>query len=214
MKIVLSRKGFDRGAGGAPSPIVDGVPISLPIPTTRRSETTFRLAGLGDLVERVTRGRFDAGHLCHEDPMFASGRWAFGQTGRAASHLAKHRIGPGDVFVFFGLFSTLGKGDRHHRIFGYMDVDEVKSLGPNPGEDDSPAGFPRRHPHTIGDWEPNNTLYFGAGARTAKAADLLRLSKPGSPPSIWRIPEWLKATGMSYHADPARWVVDGELRAA
>ncbi|MEL6529675.1 MAG: hypothetical protein AAFQ27_06905, partial [Pseudomonadota bacterium] len=28
MKVILSRKGFDSSAGGGPSPIVDGRPIS------------------------------------------------------------------------------------------------------------------------------------------------------------------------------------------
>jgi hypothetical protein len=40
MKIVFSRKGLDSGAGGFPSPIIDGRPISLPIPTRIRSLQT------------------------------------------------------------------------------------------------------------------------------------------------------------------------------
>jgi Nucleotide modification associated domain 3 len=36
MKVVFSRKGFNSSAGGAPSPIIDGRPISLPIPMRRR----------------------------------------------------------------------------------------------------------------------------------------------------------------------------------
>lgn len=212
MKIILSRKGFDSAAGGAPSPVLDGVPMSLPIPTTRRSETTYRSMGLGEVVERVTRRKIGADHLCHEDPMFSGGRWAFGQTGRAESHLARHRIEPGDVFLFFGLFRRLGGGDRHHRIFGWMEVGEVKRLGAHPTAADDPTGFPRRHPHSIGDWEDNNTLYLGVGGRAATASDELRLSKPGASPSIWRVPTWMKSTGLSYHADPTRWAMDGELR--
>jgi hypothetical protein len=33
MKIIFSRKGFDTTFGGVPSPIIHGVPYSLPIPT-------------------------------------------------------------------------------------------------------------------------------------------------------------------------------------
>jgi hypothetical protein len=33
VRIIFSRKGFDSASGGCPSPIVDGMPIPLPIPT-------------------------------------------------------------------------------------------------------------------------------------------------------------------------------------
>jgi hypothetical protein len=73
VKVIFSRKGFDSAAGGAPSPIIEGAPISLPIPTERRSETTYRLAGLGQTVEEMTKRRISADSLCHEDPMFSNG---------------------------------------------------------------------------------------------------------------------------------------------
>jgi Nucleotide modification associated domain 3 len=107
MKVVFSRKGFDSAAGKAPSPIIGGEPISLPIPTKGRSETSYVMMGLGKIVERITKGRIGAGDLCHEDPMFLNGRWAFGQRGRAQSHLEKNDVGVGDVFLFFGLFASL-----------------------------------------------------------------------------------------------------------
>jgi hypothetical protein len=100
MRLIFSRKGFDSAAGKAPSPIIDGEPISLPIPTERRSETSYRLAGFGDVVEHVTKGRIGADELCHEDPVFANGRWAFGQTGAAQTHLETNGVGVGDVFLF------------------------------------------------------------------------------------------------------------------
>ena len=100
MKLIFSRKGFDSAAGKAPSPIIEGEPISLPIPTTRRSETSYRCAGLGKIVEHMTRGRIGGDDLCHEDPMFSKGRWAFGQTGAAQSHLERNGVGVGDVFFF------------------------------------------------------------------------------------------------------------------
>lgn len=46
MRIIFSRKGFDTGSGGKPSPIVDGRPISLPIPATRNSRTTYAILAL------------------------------------------------------------------------------------------------------------------------------------------------------------------------
>lgn len=98
MKISFSRKGFDSAAGGSPSPIISGRPISLPIPTARRSSTTYRDIGLGEIVAHVTRNRVSDRNLCHFDPMFQDGHCAFGQTGAAQSHMAKH--GFGDIFLF------------------------------------------------------------------------------------------------------------------
>jgi|ERR1700730_445043 hypothetical protein len=214
MRVIFSRKGFDSTAGKAPSPIIEGEPISLPIPTGRRSETTYGLAGFGQIVEEITKGRIGADDLCHEDPAFSNGRWAFGQTGAAQTHLETNGVGIGDVFLFFGLFASRDGGDRHHRIFGYMQVEEVWCLGSRPSERDNPKGFPRRHPHTIGEWEENNTLYLGFGAKARTAHPRLRLTKLGAPVSIWGIPEWLKMTGLTYHANPARWTDDTALRAA
>jgi hypothetical protein len=76
MRVIFNRKGFDSAAGKAPSPIIDGEPISLPIPTGRRSETIYCLAGLGQMVEEIIKGRIGADDLCHEDPVFSNGCWA------------------------------------------------------------------------------------------------------------------------------------------
>jgi hypothetical protein len=214
MKVIFSRKGFDSAAGKASSPIIDGVPISLPIPTERRSETSYLSVGLGEIVEQVTKGRVGATALCHEDPMFLNGRWAFGQTGAAQSHLERNGVGVGDVFLFFGLFASPDGRDRHHRIFGYLEVDEVRRLGDRPSKNDSPKGFLRRHPHTIGEWNENNTLYLGSGATARSAHPCLRLTKLGAPVSLWSIPTWLKATGLTYHSNSVRWANDRELRVA
>jgi hypothetical protein len=99
MKVVFSRKGFDSGAGGFPSPIIEGKPISLPIPTQRRSATTYGDLGLGDIVEQLTKGRLTRKSLCHYDPMFESDHCAFGQTGAAQTHLSKNGVAVGDVFL-------------------------------------------------------------------------------------------------------------------
>jgi hypothetical protein len=214
MRVIFSRKGFDSAAGKAPSPIIDGEPISLPIPTKRRSETSYRLVGLGVIVEHMTKGLIVADDLCHEDPVFLNGRWAFGQTGAPQSHLERNHVRVGDVFLFFGLFASREGQDRHHRIFGYMEVDEVRRLGSQPSESDNPEGFLRRHPHTIGEWNDNNTLYLGTGAKARSAHPYLRLTKPGSPVSVWSVPAWLKTVGLTYHSNPVRWVSDRELHVA
>jgi hypothetical protein len=214
MKIIFSRKGFDSSAGKVPSPIIDGVPISLPIPAKRRSVTSYRLAGFGEIVEQMTKGRIAADDLCHEDPVFSGGRWAFGQTSAAQTHLDRNGVGVGDVFLFFGLFASPDGQDRHHRIFGVMEVEEVRRLGKHPSPSDTPAGFPRRHPHTIGEWNDNNTLYLGSGVKAKSAHPALRLTKPGGPLSVWSIPAWLKEAGLTFHGDPDRWIGENELHVA
>jgi len=213
VKVIFSRKGFDSGAGRAPSPIIDGRPQSLPIPTRRRSDTTYGDLGLADVVEKVTRGRLNGSDLCHFDPMFENSRCAFGQTGTAQTHLANNGVGVGDVFLFFGLFVNGDGKDRHHRIFGYLDVEEVVDFGPEPSRSMQPKGFTQQHPHTIGEWNPNNTLYLGPGVTTTSASSELRLTVPGGPLSQWNIPSWLKQAGLTYHSKPERWLADGTLSA-
>jgi hypothetical protein len=212
MRIILSRKGFDSAAGGVPSPIVNDMPISLPIPTMKRSETTYEMAGLGDIVARITKGRLRPEDFCHEDPMFHDGRCAFGQTGAAQAHLAKQGVGIGDIFLFFGLFAAQDGSDRHHRIFGFLYIEEVRAIGARPQQGDGLKGFPRRHPHTIGEWNENNTIYLGRGNNARKAHQNLRLSKPGGPVSRWLVPPWLHTTGLSYHRNPSRWIGNSDLQ--
>jgi hypothetical protein len=46
MRIIFNRKGFDTGSGRKALLIMDGRPISLPIPTKRHSTTTYANLGL------------------------------------------------------------------------------------------------------------------------------------------------------------------------
>ncbi len=215
MKLVFSRKGFDSGSGGAPSPIVDGRPISLPIPVLRgsgeKSGTSYADIGMGVLVERATRGRLTGADFCHHDPFHADGRFAFGQEAAAQGHLANQGVGIGDVFLFFGLFANPDGSDRHHRIFGYMQIDEMIAVGAMPDPAHAPR-FAPRHPHFFGTWKANNTVYLGKGALAARASDALRLTAPGHGVSIWSVPRWLCACGLTYHRHPSRWLGDDRLK--
>lgn len=185
----------------------------MPIPTNRRSETTYGDLGYGEIVSEITKNRLTGGSLCHHDPMFEDGRCAFGQTHAAQGHLRNNDVSVGDIFLFYGLYSTLGQKDRHHRIFAYMTIDEVIGLGGTPTSSDQPKGFTRRHPHTLGEWNPNNTLYIGSGA-CAQVADIrLRLTHPDGPPTRWVAPKWLHDTGLTYHSGTS-WQPDGTLRSA
>lgn len=211
MRIVLSRKGFDTGSGGAPSPIVDGRPISLPIPARQRSTTTFDSLGLGDLVEASTSGKIGRLHLCHEDPMFADGECYFGQCGAAQSHLRNQGVTIGDVFLFFGLFAEETTGERHHRIFGFLRIAEIRQLGKLAAEPSVYPGLPSHHPHLLGSSFSNNTIYRGIGKLARSATDKLRLTQVGGPLMKWDVPGWLGEFGLSYHRKPERWFAKRKL---
>ena len=200
MRVIFSRKGFDSAAGKAPSPVINGVPISLPIPTKNALKRAIASPASVKSWSKLPKDALAPTILCHEDPVFSNGRWVLVQTGAAQSHLEKNGVNVGDVFLFFGLFATPEGRDRHHRIFGYLEVDEVRRLGERPGKKDDPAGFLRRHPHTIGQWNENNTLYLGSGAKAQKIHPHLRLTKPGASPSVWHVPSWLKLAGLTYHS--------------
>ena len=120
MRVILSRKGFDSGAGGCPSPILpDGRLLSLPIPDVasplRYRDLQAGDVDLGELVEQLTGGRYPAGHPAHLDPDLQVGTLAraphwrplLGQSGSAQGHLLNQGVGVGDLFLFFGLFQPV-----------------------------------------------------------------------------------------------------------
>ncbi|MBX7496955.1 hypothetical protein K3172_13920 [Qipengyuania sp. 6B39] len=208
MRIIFSRKGFDSAAGGGPSPIVGGRPVSLPIPAGAASRTRYGDLGLGEHAAAASRGRLGGDALCHHDPMFVEdGRCLFGQVGAAQTHLSNRGVGRGDVFLFFGLFREAG-GDPHHRIFGYLEVEDIIPLA---------SGAPqwlveRGHPHALAMHGTNDTIYAGPGRTANKACDALRLTVPGGPASLWRRPAWLSPGGLSYHDRADRWLPAKRLR--
>ena len=118
------------------------------------------------------------------------------------------------VFLFFGLFSRPDGSNTHHRIYGYLEVTDVTRPGTSPTPSDQPDGFRRRHPHTVGQWNANNTIYVGPGDIAATDDSGLRLSLPDGPVSYWAVPSWLRDTGLTYHGNPTRWETNGVLRTA
>ena len=212
MRIVFSRKGFDSGSGGGPSPIVDGpngsFPLSLPIPAGVASRTSYADLGLGDHASRASRGRVRPDDLCHHDPMFLDdGTCAFGQVGAAQTHLANQGVGRGDMFVFFGLFRKDGEAP-HHRIFGYLKVEEIVSLADGVPGDLVALG----HPHALAMHGKNDTIYCGPGRVARTACDGLRLTVPKGPLTLWDRPGWLKPGGLSYHDRADRWLPGKRLK--
>lgn len=213
MRIVFSRKGFDSAAGGGPSPIVEGRPVSLPIPDTKGlAPRNYAQRGLGTLVGPASRGRLSPDDLCHDDPMFLpDDRCIFGQCGGAQTHLDREGVGVGDVFLFFGWFAGDGQPD-HHRLFGYLAVDRIVRLA-TASEEDRRHFADMGHPHAFGFHHAmrNDTLYVGRGAAAKHASEMLRLTRDDRSRTHWRVPEWLGEVGLSYHRDPNRWTAPGHL---
>lgn len=219
MRVIFSRKGFDSGSGGGPSPIIGGRPLSLPIPavpnSNQHSATRYCDIGLGDHAARMGKAVL-ADDYCHHDPFFtADGRCAFGQEAAAQGHLAKQGIGPGDIFLFFGLFAGPEKDKPHHRIFGHMIIADVRRPGAHPSHGDAPD-FAPDHPHYIvrdpcqSRYKANNTVYLGHGAVAHQALAALRLTaddehNPDRLVSLWQVPPWLKQIGLTYHGAACRW---------
>lgn len=209
MRIIFSRKGFDSSAGGGPSPIVGGAPISLPIPAGAASRTTYGDLELGEYAAKASRGRLGADDLCHHDPMFLTdGTCVFGQCGAAQTHLERQGVRVGDVFVFFGLFAEEATREPHHRIFGYLRIKEIVPLA-----DGSPQELEElNHPHALALHHRNDCIWRGEGRQAKRASEMLRLTVPGGPPSLWQRPEWLRRGGLSYHDRADRWIRGGRLR--
>ena len=59
---------------------------------------------------------------------------------RPQAHLCNNGVTVGDVFLFFGLFAEEEGRDRHHRIFGYLEVQSVNAVGAGPDASDQPSG--------------------------------------------------------------------------
>ena len=191
MKVIFSRKGFDSAAGGCPSPIIDGRPVSLPIPTRQPTPVRFRdLAGnIGELVEQLSGRRVDRDRPCHLDPDLDGVRlarrpgWkgALGQAGAAASHLRNQNVGPCDLFLFWGLFRPAKKqgrvwsyeGHGEHRIFGWLQVAEILAVNDDPGPVLQRYPWLADHPHAQDGWKAGNTVYVASDALSLGPANPL-----------------------------------------
>ncbi|HYR79676.1 MAG TPA: hypothetical protein VEO55_06695, partial [Candidatus Dormibacteraeota bacterium] len=238
-----SRKGFDSAHGGCPSPILgDNLLCSLPIPDDRSPTTygqiAFNGSGVATIVESLTRGRIAGTDGAHLDPDLRRNATArtrgwrpiFGQAGAAQSHLARHRVGRGDLFLFFGSFRRAEKcgnafrfvrsEPRLHVIFGWLQVGEVRPVT-NALAVEIPWAEP--HPHlSEPDRYKSNTLYLaserlssldpgspGGGIFEQLRKELiLTETDPYSGCATWILPRWIhprRRTPLSYHSRLNRW---------
>lgn len=244
MKLILSRKGFDAAHGGCPSPILHGqllCPLPIPdagSPTLYREISSFDGLAIAQMVEDLTGGRVGPSDGAHLDPdlrreaIARAARWRpiFGQAGAAQSHLARHAIGWGDLFLFFGCFRQAERvggvlrfvrgAPKLHVIFGWLQVGEVvRATNRTAVEIPWAVG----HPHLAApDRYKNNTLYFASdrlsslridasGGGTFKRLEpelILSQTDPYVGCSTWRLPRWFVPHGrtpLSYHLKAQRW---------
>lgn len=165
MKIILSRKGFDKANGGQPSPILpDGTLLSLPIPMKgdkiKFSELFYKgksyLEIITELNPKTTLISDDIpAHLdpdLREDahqPRLDNWRAIFGQSDSSLTHLREQNIGTDDIFLFFGWFRQTkevdGKlkytGPDLHIIYGYLQIGKIYLNGEIFPE------YSMKHPH-------------------------------------------------------------------
>lgn len=230
MKIILSRKGFDSGYGGIPSPILpDGTMLSFPIPSEgdRIHFNDLQHQGLSysTLMHQLSpHCKVSGNDECHLDPDIRAEiinrpeGWkpAFGQIGAAQSHLKNQGVGVGDVFLFFGWFRKTiktaagyaysGPAQGFHAIYGYMQVGEIIT------SKDQVPDWLKNHPHATGErWEKNNAIYLPTerlsflpelpGAGCLSYSDTLKLTKDGCCRSVWALPDFFKHIPITYNQD-------------
>ena len=191
-KLIFSRKGFDSGYGGMPSPILpDGRLIALPIPSNndhaRMADMSVDTELLAQLLGDLGGGRHSLRTRVHLDPDLTRGprrrppgwRPALGQTGTAQSHLARQGVGRGDIFLFFGWFRETERNECRwrykrgapdlHVLFGWLEVDTALPVVAERAACLSRHPWISQHPHAANPThyrDPRNTLYV-ARARSA-----------------------------------------------
>ena len=177
MKIILSRKGFDSGSGGVPSPIFpDGLMMSLPIPDRLSGIAYKDVAGnrwlsMGEAVSQL--GKFPETHRAHLDPDLVAKslprkkgwRPIFGQVDAAEGHLRRQGVGSGDIFLFFGLFREIEKSSSGwqyvrgskpvHSLFGWLQIADRVPVSAWPTSD----RWALYHPHFARQPSPSNVIY-------------------------------------------------------
>jgi len=222
--------------------------VSLPIPLKAAPKTYNDIAALpgcsmGDLVRDLAPARIRPDFQAHLDPDLRRGalprprgwRPLFGQIGQAQSHLARHGIGPGDLFLFFGLYRRVvqragryefDRGSRaSHILFGWLQVDSAHVVDELSGA----LAWAADHPHLHMAPNPRNVVYAstryldlpglkrrvpGAGV-FGKYSKHLELTAPDAKGSSeWRLPRWFEPregrTPLSYHGKAERWTRDGK----
>ena len=183
MRLILSRKGFDSGSGGCPSPILPGgTMLSLPIPDKSSGipyrELEYRGVNIGRLIVDLTGDARRFRHYAHLDPDIdrdvyprAKGwRPLLGQTGAAQGHLRNPERAGWRSLPFLRTVSPSGvhewplalrqAGPPPCTCYG-AGCKSAKSTAWTPSSTMHCPGA-RYHPHFQGRRGANNTIYTAA----------------------------------------------------
>lgn len=247
MKVILSRKGFDSSYGGCPSPIFpDGTMLSMPIPSDIGNCSYDELV-IGNeksyaQIWQELAPNSKHSQNCHLDPDLRKNikpnrptdwKAAFGQTAAAQSHLESHKVGIGDLFLFFGWFRKVEyiknklsyvKEPSFQAIYGYMQIGEILK-----GEDIKKCPW---HPHSddVHVYKKNGTLTNNAiyissdnliidgqntglsGFGTFSFSEDKVLTKRGCSRSQWKLNDVFGKVPLTYHSESS--VKDGYFQSA
>jgi hypothetical protein len=240
MKVIFSRKGFDSGYGGMPSPVLpDGTMLSMPIPSkgdlVRYNDLKYGNQTYADIIKQLKPNNPVIKEECHLDPdirkevidRMDSWRPAFGQIDAARTHLCNQGVGIGDLFLFFGWFRDTeykdgkltfkGPSSGFNAIYGYMQVGEIIER-----YEDVPSWL-ESHPRAKKErWVRNNAIYIAAdklslnpelpGAGCVTFTEKHKLTKEGCSRSVWDLPEFFREIPITYNANA--WKDDGFHSAA
>lgn len=199
MKIIFSRKGFDTGSGGSPSPIFsDGKILSLPIPDKQSliayRDIIWNNYNVGEIVESMTQGKIKSNYRAHLDPDINSEsilrhkNWQpiFGQVGSSQGHLRNQGVGSGDLFLFFGLFQDAivdggkvklnSKSSPKHIIWGWFQVERSIAVDE---ADLSQFEWATYHPHFHRKPDRSNTVYLAKRNLDIRGLDRKNISGAG-----------------------------------
>ena len=210
---------------------------------TRFQDLQWDGHSLAPIVECLSNGHLQGVDPCHLDPDLRADalprmpgwRAAFGQVNGEQTHLAGTKrsapaVGRGDLFLFFGLFRLVEKvragadawkyvsdAPQVHRLFGWLQVSEVVSIGTDTARARAAHPWLSDHPHMAdldNGWSSNNTVYLstptlsidgidgidvggGGSFRQHNADHRLTLTEPEQIEqgrhckcSYWRLPEW------------------------
>lgn len=223
MKIILSRKGFDSGSGGCPSPIFpDGSLMSLPIPDPKSRIAYQEIAGnhwvrVGEAVSQL--GGIPPTHRAHLDPDLIRGsiprhknwRPIFGQVGAAEGHLRRQRVGAGDIFLFFGLFRLVEETHSHlyfvrgskpiHVLFGWLQIADRVPIPEWPAS----KSWALYHPHFSREPHPRNVLYLSTDRLVLPQCSIPEIPGAGTFPQY---SDSLRLTAPN-SAHPSQWKLPG-----
>ena len=143
-------------------------------------------------------------------------------------------VGPGDLFLFFGLFQKVEKGHNgwqfvrgarpQHIVWGWLQIGEICNVDTVRREEE--WAWAVYHCHFSWQGDPRNTLYVaserldlgvpvakrGAGV-FSRSEEKRILTAPGQSVSDWGLPAWFYPEGtktpLSYHPDRSRWKREG-----